>query len=1059
MFDSESKLGFFQTIVGQLAALTKSANGNEISAAESPIEVSLQTLEDRVLYSAVPVPVDLVSSVDLIDTVIDTALEDTFPAMPDQTQMLLPAVDQGRIFDAEPLELVDPSEVVVTEDHTPLDNELSSEDIADADNDLLLTESVSSRVTNELVVVDRGVEGYQQLVDDLIASETSDRRFEIIYLDTDSSGIESLTRQLSERVADGAEPYDALHLISHGTDGNIQLGSDQLNSGNLSQFEDSVSQWGFALAIDADLLIYGCDVASSESGMDFIDSLASLTGADVAASDDVTGHRELGGDWDFEYTVGLVGSDIAFSQTVQQNWDHSLETVVTTSESGGQSQSIGIDGRGRTFTVTSVEDGANTDGFDVRLQFIDTSGNTTTEIVVNETLAGDQVYASLAVADNGTKAVTWTSISTTGERAVFAKVYDANNNVVRSEFRVDVQTRGVEADDSSIAIDAAGNFVIVWESVEAGVSEIVGQRFNADGNADGLAFNVSGSGYRGFEEAANAFVASNDAGQFVVVWDTHDGTINDRSDIHARTFNPDGTGSGRIRIQEGDQLTQAVADIDSRGNYVVAYSVNDLNSDQWDVRVEVNRFDGTFITATDDFVTTTDGNQFGPSVAFLESGVVAIAWESQMVDDLGMPVSQDIFGASIEFDTGDVVFPQEQLGSSLPSMDRQTGISLIARDDISAAGAFISGSSTSDILIVGNNPDSVDNVSPTGQDTTIALTDDGRRTINAADFSFQDIDGDLFTQVQISRTAQNGRLLLDGREISDGEVVLVSQILAGELVYEPDSNFSGQDTVQFLVHDGISFADSFSTLTLEVPPTVEGFVPSFGTSYTSVSGGIPVNTSIIGTQANPEIVALDRGGYVVVWEGPDNDLTSDDDGDGNPDDGRQVYLQQFDDANNRVGSEIVVGGTLGEDQTNPSVISLTDGNIVVAFVDQEPSTSVRPDIASVHAQRFNLDGDVLFDDGSVDPTGTYTITLEQAGISIFPRQRDVSLTALSNGGFIASWTTSESTLGGFFGFGSDSVARVFNADGTPSTDDFLLNEPDSLYCWNTRLCSASDFAW
>ncbi|MFB3076904.1 MAG: DUF4347 domain-containing protein, partial [Lysobacterales bacterium] len=53
-------------------------------------------------------------------------------------------------------------------------------------------------------------------------------------------------------------------------------------------------------------LLYGCDVANGELGVDFIDNLASYTGADVAASTDSTGAAGFGGNWVLEYNSGLI---------------------------------------------------------------------------------------------------------------------------------------------------------------------------------------------------------------------------------------------------------------------------------------------------------------------------------------------------------------------------------------------------------------------------------------------------------------------------------------------------------------------------------------------------------------------------------------------------------------------------------------------------------------------------------------------------------------------------------------------------------------------------------
>ena len=49
------------------------------------------------------------------------------------------------------------------------------------------------------------------------------------------------------------------------------------------------------LTTDADILLYGCDIAASAEGRLLADTLARLTGADVSASDDSTGHASVGG--------------------------------------------------------------------------------------------------------------------------------------------------------------------------------------------------------------------------------------------------------------------------------------------------------------------------------------------------------------------------------------------------------------------------------------------------------------------------------------------------------------------------------------------------------------------------------------------------------------------------------------------------------------------------------------------------------------------------------------------------------------------------------------------
>ena len=53
-------------------------------------------------------------------------------------------------------------------------------------------------------------------------------------------------------------------------------------------------------------MIYGCNFGQGDAGEDAVATLSELTGADVAASDDLTGAEAKGGDWDLELNVGTV---------------------------------------------------------------------------------------------------------------------------------------------------------------------------------------------------------------------------------------------------------------------------------------------------------------------------------------------------------------------------------------------------------------------------------------------------------------------------------------------------------------------------------------------------------------------------------------------------------------------------------------------------------------------------------------------------------------------------------------------------------------------------------
>jgi glucose/arabinose dehydrogenase len=145
-----------------------------------------------------------------------------------------------------------------------------------------------------LVIVDSQVEGYESLIAGL------DPR-QVLVLNAQQSGLDQITTALASY-----QNLDAVHLISHGTAGQLQLGSDTLDRASLGTNQASIQSWGQALSAQGDILIYGCNVAADGNGQALIQSLAQITGADVAASTDVTGQAALGGDSDLEVTTGTI---------------------------------------------------------------------------------------------------------------------------------------------------------------------------------------------------------------------------------------------------------------------------------------------------------------------------------------------------------------------------------------------------------------------------------------------------------------------------------------------------------------------------------------------------------------------------------------------------------------------------------------------------------------------------------------------------------------------------------------------------------------------------------
>ena len=79
--------------------------------------------------------------------------------------------------------------------------------------------------------------------------------------------------------------------------------------------------------------------------------MAASCDCDVAASDDTTGHENLDGDWDLEYELGEVTTDVALPLSVQSAWHSSLllDNAPTNLSSGIE---FNIDGGNDVFFAT-----------------------------------------------------------------------------------------------------------------------------------------------------------------------------------------------------------------------------------------------------------------------------------------------------------------------------------------------------------------------------------------------------------------------------------------------------------------------------------------------------------------------------------------------------------------------------------------------------------------------------------------------------------------------------------------------------------------------------------
>ena len=116
-------------------------------------------------------------------------------------------------------------------------------------------------------------------------------------------------QQMAAVLADYAD-LDAIHIISHGSDGSLQLGESLVTQNILESHAIALSSIGNALTETGDILVYGCNVARGDVGQKFVQQLTLATGADVAASNDLTGGQEQGGNWVLEAVNGNIETTV-----------------------------------------------------------------------------------------------------------------------------------------------------------------------------------------------------------------------------------------------------------------------------------------------------------------------------------------------------------------------------------------------------------------------------------------------------------------------------------------------------------------------------------------------------------------------------------------------------------------------------------------------------------------------------------------------------------------------------------------------------------------------------
>ena len=159
----------------------------------------------------------------------------------------------------------------------------------------------------KIIFIDSNVQDYHYLVQAAVAKAT------IKIINSEQDGIQQITESLAK------DNYSEINIIAHGSPGCLYLGNRQLSLDTLEYYTPQVKTWSVA-----SISIYGCNVAAGDAGVELIEKLYQITGAEIAASAHKIGHKALGGTWKLDVKTSDFYVSLPFDSRVKTEWNYIL---------------------------------------------------------------------------------------------------------------------------------------------------------------------------------------------------------------------------------------------------------------------------------------------------------------------------------------------------------------------------------------------------------------------------------------------------------------------------------------------------------------------------------------------------------------------------------------------------------------------------------------------------------------------------------------------------------------------------------------------------------------
>lgn len=169
-----------------------------------------------------------------------------------------------------------------------------------------------------------------------------------------------------------------------------------------------------------------------------------------------------------------------------------------------------------------------------------------------------------------------------------------------------------------------------------------------------------------------------------------------------------------------------------------------------------------------------------------------------------------------------------------------------------------------------------------------------------------------------------------------------------------------------------------------------------------------INTETDEDQTSTDVAYLSDDSSVVVWSSSEQDGS-----------GLGIYGQRYDSSGSTAGTEFQINDTTSNDQSNPVITTLSGGGFVVSW---QSSGAQDGDGIGVYGKIYDSSGNEVKSEFIINTTTSND-------------QSTPSITALTGGGFVATWQSS----GAQDGDGIGTYGQIFTAAGVQDGTEFLIN--------------------